>query len=388
MKSVSKLDKAKAQIVLDHPFFSSILLRKQLIEDSSIQTLAVNPRGDIFYNPEFIDSLPVPQIVWGLCHEIGHVIGQHATRRRHREHRKWNYAGDAWINDMLNECNVGEPIPNTVNMPGSKDKTTEQIYEELPDDNGGGGSTGSGSSGSGANNPQDSSQFANGLGDDIIEDPNMTEDQIKEIEAQAKVEIAQAAQAAKARGKLPGKLAEIVLDIIDVKTPWFEHLERYMTSHTKQNYTWTRPNRRFIGQGMYLPSMDKQPSMGEVVLQVDVSGSITQTELSYYNGHVARIMAQCMPEKVHVLYVDTKVRKHDVFELGEEIKLTYHSGGGTDMTAGFDYIYEQGIEAQVVVTLTDGYTPFPETTDIPSVWCISSDTKSPIGETIHFQLNN
>jgi predicted metal-dependent peptidase len=383
MKSISKLDKAKTQIVLDHPFFSSILLRKQLIEDQSIPTLAVNARGDIYYNPQFVDTLSVPQIVWGLCHEIGHVIGQHATRRRHRDPKKWNYAGDAWINDMLNECGVGEAIPNTVNMPGSKDKTTEQIYDELPDDNGGGSGGGSGS----ASNPQNSSQFDNGLGDDI-KDEGLTESEMKEIEANAKVEIAQAAQAAKARGKLSGKLADMVADIIQVKTPWYDHLERYMVNYTKQNYTWTRPNRRFIGQGVYLPSIDKEPNMGEIALQVDISGSITPQELAYYNGHISRIISQCKPTKVHVLYVDTRVKKHEVFEQGEEVKLTYHGGGGTDMCAGFEYLEANGIEPSVVVTLTDGYTPFPKELEVPNVWCISSDIVAPTGETIQFEITN
>ena len=97
---VSKIDKAKAQIVLDHPFFASILLKKQLKADSSIPTLCVDARGNISYNEKFIDGLTVPQVVWALCHEIGHVIGQHAVRRKHRDASKWNYAGDAWINDM------------------------------------------------------------------------------------------------------------------------------------------------------------------------------------------------------------------------------------------------------------------------------------------------
>ena len=318
MKSVSKLDKAKAQIVLDHPFFSSILLRKQLIEDQTIPTLAVNARGDIYYNADFVESLTVPQVVWGLCHEIGHVIGQHAMRRKHRDHKKWNYAGDAWINDMLNDCKVGEQIPHTVDMPGSKDKTTEQIYDELPDNDDGGGG--------GGGKPQ----FDNGLGDDIKYE-ELTESEMQEIEAQAKVEIAQAAQAAKAHGKLPGQLAKIVAEFINVKTPWYDHLERYMNGMTSSDYTWLRPNRRFIGQGMYLPSTGKMPTMGEVVLQVDISGSVSRTELDYYNGHVKRIMTDCNPTRVHVIYTDTQVQKHDIFEFGEEVNVTYHSGGGTNM---------------------------------------------------------
>ncbi len=234
MTQVSKIDKAKAQIVLDHPFWASILLKRKLVEDNSIPTLAVDARGTIYYNSKFVESLTVPQLVWGLCHEVGHVICQHALRKGSRQHKKWNYAGDAWINDMLDDANIGTRISNTVNMPGSKDKTTEQIYDTLPDDNGGGGGVG------GNNN-----DFDNGLGDDIKYE-DLTEDEVKELSAQAKVEVAQAAQAAKARGKLSGKLAEFVADFINVKTPWYEILERMMTDHVHQDQTWARPNRRFI----------------------------------------------------------------------------------------------------------------------------------------------
>jgi predicted metal-dependent peptidase len=372
---VSKIDKAKAQIVLDHPFFASILLKKQLKADSSIPTLCVDARGNISYNEKFIDGLTVPQVVWALCHEIGHVIGQHAVRRKHRDAFKWNYAGDAWINDMLDDAGVGQRIDGTVNIRGSKDKTTETIYDTLPDQPKGKNGQGDG----------DGDQWDNGLGHDI-KDEDLTESEIKEIEANAKVEIAQAAQAAKARGKLSGKLAEIVADIINVKTPWYEILERYMTSKTKQDYTWTRPNRRFIGLDLYLPSMGTEPSMGEVVLQIDISGSVSKREIDYYNGHVSRIMKTCSPSKVHVIYTDTSVQHHEVFDQGQEVKLSFYSGGGTHMPAGFDYCAEHGIEPEVFVCLTDGYTDFGEQPDYPVVWCISSEVEAPFGENVHFEM--
>ena len=373
---VSKLDKAKAQIVLDHPFFASILLKRKLTEDNTIKTLAVDARGNIFYNKDFIEGLTVPQVVWGLCHEIGHVIGQHALRKKHRDHRKWNYAGDAWINDMLNDSGVGQSIPNTVDMPGSKDKTTETIYDELPD-NDGESSSGGGNSGG--------SDFDNGLGDDIKYE-DLTDSERQEIEASNKVDIAQAAQAAKARGKLSGKLADIVADVINVKTPWYEILERYMTDYVKQDQSWLRPNRRHIGSGNYLPSMAREPSMGTVVVQIDVSGSISKTELDYYAGHLSRIAKQCNPERIHVIYTDTEVQKHMEFEAGEDVKLEFYSGGGTHMPAGFDWVAEQGIEPSVFVCLTDGYTDFGEAPAYPVVWCISSNIEATHGETIHFEL--
>ena len=367
----TKHEKARAQIVLDHPFWASILLRRPLIKDNNIPTLAVDARGRIYYNEEFVESLTVPQLVWGLCHEVGHVVGQHALRVGHRNRRKWNYAGDAWINDTLTDSKVGDPIPNTVNMPGSKDDTVENIYDKLPD-----GEDGNGPS-------------PGGTGDDVIYGDGengkpLTAGEVREIEGQIKVEIAEAAQAAKMRGKLSGKLQQIVADILEVKTPWHEILEKHMVSRVQQGQSWRRPNRRFLDT--YLPSVDKLPQMGELVVQVDVSGSISRQELSYYNGHLSRIITQCRPSKVHVIYTDTEVKRHDEFDCGEEVTLEFFSGGGTHMPAGFDYCAEQGIEPDVFVCLTDGYTDFGDDPGFPVVWCISSDVEATHGANIHVEM--
>ena len=381
MAAVTNLDKAKAQIVLDHPFFASLLLRHPIQERTDIPTLAVDAKGQIYYNAKFIESLTVPQLVWGLCHEVMHKVGQHATRMGSRDHRKWNYAGDAWINDTLDACGIGQRIENTVNMKGSKDDTVENIYDSLPD-NPNGGSAGAG----GNSNSGSEYMDGDGLGSDVIPSDGMSESEIKELEANAKVEIAEAAQAAKMRGKMPGALEKIVCDVLNVKTPWYELLEIYMADKVANDYTWTRPNRRFIGADMYLPSVGSQNTMGEVVIQVDVSGSISQTELMYYNGHLSRIVEQCSPERVHVIYTDTQVQRHDIFERNEEVRLEYFSGGGTRMEAGFEYIEAEGIDPQVVITLTDGFDSYTTEPSFPTVWCVSSDIVPPYGMTVHFEM--
>ena len=371
IKTASKLDKARAQIVMDQPFFASILLKRPLIKDTTIKTLAVDARGRIYYNEEFVESLSVPQLVWGLCHEVGHVIGQHATRRGSRIHRKWNYAGDAWINDMLDDAKIGERIPQTVNMPGSKNDTVENIYDNLPD-----GEDGQG-------------EEPGGLGSDVIyTDGNgnqLTPDEVREIEGNIKIDIAEAAQAAKMRGALKGKLAEIVADLLEVKTPWYEILEKHCVARVNQGLSWRRPNKRFTD--VYLPSTDKLPQMGELVVQVDVSGSISKAELDHYNGHLSRIIDQCRPTKTHVIYTDTEVQRHDEFDCGEEVRLEFYSGGGTHMPAGFDYCAHHGIEPDVFVCLTDGYTDFGDDPGYPVVWCISTDIVAPHGENVHFEMN-
>ena len=101
------------------------------------------------------------------------------------------------------------------------------------------------------------------------------------------------------------------------------------------------------------------------------------------------IVELCHPSKVHLIYTDTEVQHYEEFENPEDMEIVFHSGGGTDMRAGFKFIEDKGIDAAVVVTLTDGYTPFPaEETDCSAIWCISSDKKSPTGETIHFSMHD
>jgi len=365
--AVTTLDRAKVSIVTQHPFFASILMKRKLIEDNTIPTAAVDQRGQIYYNKSFVDKLSVDELVFLLCHEVGHVIGQHALRRGARNAKKWNIAGDAWINDMLKDAGIGAVIPGCVDMPGSKDETVDVIYNKLPD--------------------QPDGHGPGGTGDDLIERGTpLTGEEADRIDAETRVEIAQAAQAAKAQGKMPGALAKIVADLIDPGTPWHDILERYMTTFTRGDYTWSRPNRRFVD--CYLPSTGKSPEMGEIVIQVDVSGSISKVELDHYNGHLQRIVSMCNPTRVHVLYVDTSVAKHEVFEQGEEVALTFYCGGGTDMEEGFNYIAKEGINPEVFVCLTDGYTSFSEANapDYPVVWCISSDIKAPYGDNIHFNL--
>lgn len=371
--AVTKLERAKVSIVLQHPFFARILMDRPMIEDPTVPTAGVDQRGQIYYNAKFIETLTPGQIVFLLCHEAMHVVWQHPARVAHRNKRRWNIATDAVINDTLRECGIGEWIECGVNMPGSKEKTADQVYNELPEQDGGDGS----------------GEGPGGIGDDLLQrGAPVTAEEAERIEAEVKVLVAQAAQVAKMAGKMPGALAKMVADLIETKIPWHEKLERYMVNFTKGDYSWSRPNRR-LAHVAYLPSVGTLPQMGPVVLQIDVSGSVSAQEIAHYNGHIKGIVELCRPSQVHVIYTDTRVCRHDVFEQGEEVNIEFYSGGGTDMEAGFAYVDEEGIEPDVFVCLTDGYTGFNEgnAPSYPVVWVISSpNVTAPYGESIHFDM--
>ena len=48
------VSKAKANLVLQHPFFASLVLQRPLIETFGIPTAGADARGRIYYNPKFM----------------------------------------------------------------------------------------------------------------------------------------------------------------------------------------------------------------------------------------------------------------------------------------------------------------------------------------------
>jgi predicted metal-dependent peptidase len=391
MAKVTVIERAKTALVLDHPFFATLLLRRPLIESKSVPTCGVDARGQVYYNPEWVEQFKVEQLVFILAHEVMHMVYQHVPRVGDRDKQIWNIAGDAVINDLLKESKVGEWPGQGVDYPPmdvggvmtrAMDRTADAVYNELMQkvsQNGGRGKgKGQGSQGCGHD--------TGNIGDDLIEGEQLSPDEAQAVEAEIRMAVAQAAQAAKVAGNMPGALAKIIAELLEVKTPWYEILEKYMTDLVKGDYSWARPNKRYTSAGFYLPSHGTVPKMGEVVVQIDVSGSISRQELNYYNGHLKRIISQCNPEKVHVLYTDTQVQRHDIFECGQEVDLEFYSGGGTDMPAGFAYCEQENIDPEVFVCLTDGYTGWGSKPAFDVVWCISSKQEAPYGTNIHFEL--
>ena len=367
------LNKAKTQLVLDHPFFASLLLRKPLTRINT-GTLGVDKRGNIYYNPRFIieKNLTVRNLVFGLAHEVMHAALLHFPRMGTRNQKKWNYAGDAVINDTLREAGVGDFIDGGVEWAGGRNESTEEIYAKLPESDGGGEGPG-------------------GIGDDFVDngDGPLSESEMTEIEATTKTAVAQAAQAARMQGKLPANIARMVDALLEVKTPWYYILERFMVAQSKADYSWKSPNRRFAHQGIYLPSLASENAMGELVVVVDTSGSIGDRELSYFGGHLNRILETCRPEKTTVIYCDAAVAHVDEFSHDEmPVALARHGGGGTDMREAFNYVTKKGMHPDCAVLFTDGYTPWPQSLDYPLVTLCTTDVEVPIGEVVRFLLDD
>lgn len=372
MSPEKKLIKARANLVMAHPFFGTLALRLKMVEDTSVKT-GVCDGTSIRYNPKFIDELSQSKVQGFLAHSVMHPAMLHHTRRGSRDKAKWNKACDYAINGILTKAGFDLP-EGKLNNPAYDNMPAEHIYTLLPDgddqNNGGGGSGGSGSGG-------DQNQDPGGDGG-VDDSPNSqnsgsSQSQQNNEEAEWKVAVAQAAHAAKQTGKLPAGIDRMIEDLMDPVLPWRDILRRFMTEKRNDDFSWSRGNRRFLAQGLYLPSRRSDDAMGEMVVVIDTSGSIGQRELDEFGSEIKGIIEEVKPSKTYVMYCDARVAHVDEFGPNDEIGFKLHGGGGTDFRPPFEWLAERQIEPRALVYLTDGYGPFPEEEPaFPTMWCINN----------------
>ena len=106
-----RIQKARTALLLDHPFFGSLLFRLGGRASNSIQTMATDGVS-LFYNPEFVDTLNAAELAGVLAHEVMHPALQHHTRRGDRDRKRWNMACDYAINPLL--LDAGLTLPKDV----------------------------------------------------------------------------------------------------------------------------------------------------------------------------------------------------------------------------------------------------------------------------------
>src|SRR6266478_3281441 len=103
-----RIQKARTALLLDHPFFGSLLFRLGGRASGSIQTMATDGVS-LFYNPEFVETLNAAELAGVLAHEVMHPALQHHTRRGDRDRERWNMACDYAINPLLQDAGLRLP---------------------------------------------------------------------------------------------------------------------------------------------------------------------------------------------------------------------------------------------------------------------------------------
>lgn len=363
-EAATKLTRARATMILDQPFFGALALRLPLVEDSSVKTLTVDGKN-IFYNPDYVNGISAGLTKAIVAHEVMHCVLDHMSRLADRTHKRWNQAGDYAINQLLGDVGFDFEGTGLLN-PAFKDMSADQIYNILPEPDKDGDN--------GHGDPLDDMQPGE-------PDPAAKAEMVREW----KVATIQAANAAKMVGKLPGALERFVDGLTKPQVDWKAVLRRFITERCKDDYSWTRPNKAMLVHGVYIPSLYSE-SMGDIVIGVDVSGSIDQKTLDVFAAEIDAIASEMLPANIHVVYCDSQVAGSQTFMRHEAINMEPVGGGGTAFEPVFAWVEENNIRPVCLVYLTDLYGPTSfDAPEYPTLWCCTNEQQGPFGETVEIE---
>lgn len=372
MDAESVMLKARAQLLLEHPFFGVLALKLKFVVDESIST--ANTDGTrLSFAPKFVNKQTMPQSKGLIAHEIMHIVLNHHTRRGDRDPDLWNIGGDFGINNEL--IKAGFILPDGALIDKSYDgMSTEAIYaalEALPK----------------APKPCPWGIVLDG------DSGSLNPKSFAQQESEWQIAVGQAAEAAKAAGKLPGNIELLIKDIVSPLVDWRTVLWPFMTSLINDDFNWNKPNRAYIGEDEYLPSMRSQ-GCGAIAICFDTSGS-TRRYHEQFIGELNCVLNELQPEKVIVVQTDHKVQSVTILEQGEtleDVVVNIHGHGGTAFEPSFKYLFDNHPDLEAVVYLTDlessaaDFANSQAYSTTPVLWVsTNTNTEAPFGQTVYMK---
>lgn len=399
------------------PYLGAAVMALRLVETTSLPTAAVDSSWRMYYNPQFMLRGEVEATAAVVEHEIWHLLRRHPERAKNkhvtnRTAKAWNYAADAEIHsdeglvNRIKKTGVEPVTPQSLGkslggkweqlfVPGLLaeqyfDMLMEAIEEgEDPFDGEGEGDGNGDGEGTGFG-PEDEQgpqvgggncgSAATGIPMDWEEAPtDKYVDKTDERIIRKKVAKQIIKDAALGRGVDKGDALYEWADeeLAPPKVNWQQKLRsvvRGAIAYVSGSYEYTRgklSRRQIHSPRVILPGL--QHPIPEVAVVVDTSGSMfasfnqgsPEAEEKYNlldqalseTKNIIRSFGQTIGVQVYA--TDTTVAwTGRVFD-PSQIKAA--GGGGTDIGVGMKAAYQAPVKPQVMVVLTDGATPWPDT---------------------------
>ena len=394
------LSKAKVKLMIkkDCAFFATLILQTPVywLTADEVDTAATDGKN-LFFNPEFFLGLDPDERIFLVLHEVMHNVYNHGIRLGFRDHTTWNEAGDYVINDDLIKRGFKMPKDGLHDV-GYRGMSADEVYEDLiskkdkgqsnapapwqdikapPDSQQGDGTpdhNGNGQGGQGQNQ---------GLGG--VQAPTA-----QEVEDHNKNLLTQATQASQMSGDkagtVPGSLERTLEEMLKPKLPWNKILAKFLFSLNKNDYSWRKPNRRFISQGIIMPSLHSE-GVGRIDFAVDTSGSVSESDFNRFISEIGYVFKTFNPKEIGVMQFDSVLQSNDkCCSVQDFLKIKFSGGGGTRIEPVLEVFKDN--DAKALIILTDGYLYHGEELDPkkPVIWCVYSNPRfvPTFGTAIHF----
>ena len=401
------LKKAHVEL-LRHPStcaFSGVVLRgnNKVVVDGSVPTACCDGKNKS-YGIEFLTKQTQPELVGLVYHENLHDAFMHMYRDRDirkESHRLYNAAADYVINAIIKD--LQHKHPQFIKLPEGglyaakfADWSARQVYlylrdqcEPVPQPGQPGQGTPQPGQGQGQNtsephagvdkvrDKQTGEVFPIGGGfdeHDYQPGDGMSPEEMGKEAKDIKEALQQGGTVAGVRG---GNLPRSIEDSMLPKVDWREVLRDFLMEVCvgRDSSTWRSANRKFMPMGVMLPSTESEV-VGEVVLAIDTSGSISQSDLAAVASEVSKLCDEVQPDKVRVLWWDTRVHGEQVFEPDTYANIAHmlkpKGGGGTRVSSVSEYLSRHQRKTAAVIVFTDGHVEYDIQWQVnaPTLWVL------------------
>lgn len=354
------------------PYLSVALFALVPVATDRVVAMGVDQYWRLYVNPGWLEAHDIPDIAKEVAHHVWHLLADHASRAADMNvttHTApaWRTAADATVCEILPWLADDLRSPEQLGLP--KGRSAEEYFAILtrlavdpqeslrhPADDAASPTNPDASCGSAC----DGIARPHELPPTALDSPAISRQGADAIRQQVAIEFRNHQSS---RGTAPGEWSRWVQQILEPVVPWQQVLHAavrrgigWTSGHT--DYTYTRISRRQAASGnVVLPAL-RRPTPA-VAIVVDTSGSIDDGLLAQALGEIDGVLATlAVPDSsITVLAVDAAVHTVDTVRSARAVRLG--GGGGTDMEVGIQAALATRPSPQLVIVITDGYTPWP-----------------------------
>ena len=352
-----KLIKARMNLLFDQPFFGTLAMRLQMIENNNLAIPTMGVDGvHLFYDANFVQTTSIKNLTTVIAHEVLHCALLHvgSIRMQHREPHRWNIAIDYAANALLVAEQFDVIAAKGLFDPEYNGLSAEHIYTLLPE--------------------QSDEQTM----DSHIELAN-TEHGASQLEADWKSAVAQATK----QGSVSAGIKRLFKHLEEPAINWKAELREFAVQQAKDDYSWSRANKHYFP--LILPGLYSE-AMGPIAVIGDTSGSIDGPTFDAFSTEIISLVAETRPETAYIISCDARITNWQEFPRGDVVVPVFKGGGGTDFRPPFAELEKRGIEPVCLIYLTDGYGTFGNPPAYPVLWVITTDVQPPWGQCLRIEI--